>query len=118
MTPDQLETLLRMPERPRAPPKILARELEDHGAWTLERLVFDIGGEPVRGLLTRPAAYAGRRPAVLYYHAHGARHEIGAAELVDGRPSLLGPYGPLLAGEGHVSLSIDMPTFGERAGQQ
>ena len=51
---------------------------------------------------------------MLYCHAHGARYEIGASELIDGRASLLSPYGPLLADAGFVTLSIDMPTFGER----
>ncbi len=46
---------------------------------------------------------------------HMARkYGIGAAELIDGRPSLLSPYGSLLAQAGFVTLAIDMPTFGER----
>ncbi|MCJ8520310.1 dienelactone hydrolase [Pseudorhizobium tarimense] len=40
---------------------------------------------------------------------------IGASELVDGRPALLDPPGPALARQGFIVLSIDMPTFGERA---
>jgi dienelactone hydrolase len=53
-------------------------------------------------------------PAILYGHAHGGRYDIGASELVDGRPELLSPLGPVLAEAGFVTLAIDMPTFGER----
>lgn len=71
-------------------------------------------GEPVRGLLTRPAG-SGRHPAILYIHAHGSRYDIGAAELTDGRAALQGPLGPILAAMGYVTLAIDLPCFGERA---
>ena len=54
-------------------------------------------------------------PGVLFAHAHGGRYDIGASELVDGRPAWLDAPGPALAREGFVSLAIDMPTFGERA---
>ncbi|WP_126702600.1 alpha/beta hydrolase family protein [Aquibium carbonis] len=78
--------------------------------------MIDLGdGRRARAFLTRPAAPGGPLPAVLYCHAHGARYDIGAAELLDGRPSLLGPWGPLLARRGFVTLCLDMPTFGDSA---
>lgn len=115
MTPDSLKRLIRVPERPRAAPDIIRRDVTAAEGHMVERLSLAIGGTPVRGLLTRPARPRAPLPAVLYCHAHGARFEIGASELLDGRPSLLGPYGSLLAELGFVTLSIDMPTFGERA---
>jgi dienelactone hydrolase len=54
-------------------------------------------------------------PAILYIHAHGNRYDIGANELLQGRPALQGPLGAVLAGEGFVTLAIDMPGFGSRA---
>ncbi len=83
----------------------------------VETLAFaTASGEPVRGLLTRPSTPAGQLPAILYIHAHGNRYDIGAAELLDGRPALQSPLGPVLAAEGFVTLAIDLPCFGARAG--
>jgi dienelactone hydrolase len=82
--------------------------------YVFERLALDIEGVRVRAFLTRPAGGVGRRPAILYGHSHGGRHEIGANELMDGRSYLLSPFGPLLARAGYVTLCIDMPTFGDR----
>lgn len=115
MTPERLKELIGIPARPRSAPTILTRESEMHDDYVAERLVFDFGDGPVRGLLTRPAMGLGPFPAVLYCHAHGNRYAIGASELLAGRPSLISPYGPLLAREGFVALSVDMPTFGERS---
>ncbi|WP_117196305.1 alpha/beta hydrolase family protein [Rhizobium terrae] len=91
---------------------------ENRDGYILERLHFRLpGGGEVRGLLTRPSeGFVVRGPAILYAHAHGARWDIGASELIDGRPALLDAPGPVLAREGYVTLCIDMPTFGERAG--
>lgn len=116
MTPDDLKSLIRIPARERRAPIVRAAERSDEGDHAVERLIFDFGdGRPVRGLLTRPARASGRCPAVLYCHAHGNKYAIGASELLVGRPSLIGPYGPVLAKEGLVTLSVDMPTFGDRA---
>jgi dienelactone hydrolase len=73
------------------------------------------GGEEVGGFLLEPEV-AGPRPAILYVHAHGGRYEIGAAEVMEGRPALAGPMGPALAAQGFRVLAIDMPCFGGRAG--
>lgn len=84
--------------------------------FVLERLAFRTRtGEAVRGLLTRPAG-GGPHPGVLYVHAHGNRRGIGADELIAGRPALQGPLGPVLARAGYVTLCIDLPCFGARAG--
>ena len=97
-----------------------AIELSDQGSqahdgYALERLAFNLGGIPVRGLLTRPLHAAAPCPAILYAHSHGGRYDIGAAELMDGREYLQSPYGPELARAGYVTLAIDMPVFGTRA---
>lgn len=70
-------------------------------------------GEPVAGYLLDPPAPPA--PAILYIHAHGGRYDIGAAEVLDGRPSLQGPLGPVLAAAGYRVLALDMPCFGTRA---
>ncbi len=80
-----------------------------------EHLLFDLDGEPVRGILTRPVQLTGRLPAILYGHSHGGRHDIGADELLIGREYLLDPLGPAFARAGYVTLVIDMPVFGKRA---
>lgn len=107
----ELAGLLALPAR--AAPRLVSSVIDDRGDHVVERLALDIRGAAVRGILARPHG-EGPFPAVLYCHAHGARYEIGADELLDGRPSLISPYGPALARAGFVSLAIDMPTFGER----
>lgn len=80
-----------------------------------ETLLFRIGKERVRGLLTRPIDDAGPRPAILYAHSHGGKYHIGADELIEGREYLLDPPGPALARAGYVTLCLDMPCFGTRS---
>ena len=90
-------------------------ETEEADGYVIQRLAFVTGdGEAVRGVLTRPLG-SGPFPAVLYIHAHGDRYDIGADELLDGRPALLGPLGPVFARMGFVTLAIEMPAFGSRA---
>ncbi len=88
-----------------------------HDGLVTETLGFALAdGEAVRGFLMRPAGATGRLPAVLLAHAHGNRHDIGASELVEGRPAWVSPPGRLLAEAGFMVLCIDMPCFGARAG--
>lgn len=70
-------------------------------------------GEPVRGFWCRPDSDAAV-PAVLVIHAHGRRYDIGADELMQGRPALAGPPGPALAALGIATLCLDLPCFGTR----
>ncbi|MDV3250402.1 prolyl oligopeptidase family serine peptidase [Devosia sp. BK] len=91
------------------------RQIEDHGDYVVEYLRMQIGGQEVRGILTRPAENEGKLPAILYGHSHGGGYAIGARELLDGREYLVGPLGPVFARAGYVTLCIDMPIFGERA---
>lgn len=107
----ELARLLALPER--TVPQLLSRAIEDRGDHVVERLALGIRGAALRGILVRPRG-EGPFPAVLYCHAHGGRYEIGADELLDGRPSLISPYGPVLAAAGYAALAIDMPTFGAR----
>lgn len=93
----------------------VAAEIEDKGDYLIERLRLRLGGEEVRGFLTRPAGAAGRLPAILYGHSHGGLFSMGARELLEGREYLLDPLGPVFARAGYVTLAIDMPVFGERA---
>jgi dienelactone hydrolase len=73
-------------------------------------------GALIRAYLTGPEGEWSACPAVLYAHAHGNRYEIGAAELIEGRPALLAPpYGIALAKAGFVTLALDLPCFGNRA---
>jgi len=96
--------------------RLVQRELEDHGGFVVERLSFETeAGEAVRGIVTRPATDR-PSPAILYIHAHGNRYDIGADELPHGRPALQGPLGPVFAERGFVTLAIDLPGFGARAG--
>ncbi len=91
---------------PSASPEVSARWL------TLERT----DGARIRACLTGPAGPWADRPAVLYIHAHGGKYDIGADELMAGRPALIDPpYGEALAGAGIVALCLDLPCFGSRA---
>lgn len=95
--------------------RLVERDGEHRDGFIAEALTFaTASGEHFRALMTRPHG-AGRHPAILYIHAHGARYDIGAAELLDGRPALVSPLGPLLAQAGYVALCIDLPGFGSRA---
>lgn len=72
-------------------------------------------GTSVRGFLTGPPGDWQDLPVVLYCHAHGNRYEIGATELLEGRPALRPePYGAALARRGIAALAVDLPCFGER----
>lgn len=71
----------------------------------------------VRAIWCRPAQQDGPVPAVLIIHAHGGRYDIGAAEVIDGRPALFAPTGRALAARGIASLCLDMPCFGSRSAQ-
>jgi dienelactone hydrolase len=116
VTPAALRELIRVPDRPRSAPPVLERTVAVADGVAVETLSLDLGdGRSARAFLTRTEAPDRRLPAVLYCHAHGARYGIGAAELLDGRPSLLDPYGPLLAKCGFATLCLDMPTFGDSA---
>lgn len=92
-----------------------SRQAANRNGFSVEELIFSTGGgEPVRGFLTRPP-HDEPVPAILCIHAHGFQYEIGASELLDGRPSLHSAPGPAFAARGFAALMIDMPTFGIRA---
>jgi dienelactone hydrolase len=91
-----------------------APELAD--GFRAEKLILERDdGVRVRGFLTGPAGEWRGLPAIVYIHAHGAKYEIGARELLDGRPALKGPYAADFARQGIVALALDMPCFGDRA---
>jgi dienelactone hydrolase len=84
--------------------------------YCAEHLTLADGDSPVRAHLTGPTGEWRDLPVVLYIHAHGNRHAIGADELLHGRPMLRDPpYGRALAEAGIVAFCIDLPCFGERA---
>jgi len=96
--------------------ELVRREEREADGYFVEELTFRTGnGESVRGVLTRPLESDGQQPAILCLHAHGFRYDVGASELLDGRPSLHSAVGPLFARLGYVALMIDMPSFGVRA---
>jgi len=108
--------LSRLFEIGRHPLVEIERATSPAGNFAVETIRFATAkGESVRGVLTRPKSHRSRRPAVLHIHAHGNRYNIGADELLLGRPALQDPPGPVFADEGYVTLCIDLPCFGERA---
>lgn len=96
-----------------APPTLVYRE--DYDGWALDRLAFTgDDDEEIPALFLHPKNPPEPVPAVLYCHAHGYRYDVGMSELVDGRSSLQGAYGPTLKERGVASLCLDMPAFGGR----
>lgn len=93
---------------------------QSHDGWVLEHWLFETGnaskapGEQVPGTFLRPPEGSAPVPAVLYCHAHGNRYAFGSGELMEGRGSLQGAYGPALQQLGIASLCLDMPAFGAR----
>ncbi|MHA6297698.1 alpha/beta hydrolase family protein [Devosia sp. CAU 1758] len=94
---------------------LVSSESVSMGDYLIEHLRLRIGEDVVRGILTRPTEISGPLPAILYGHSHGGLYAMGARELLDGRDYLVSPLGPVFARAGYVTLSIDMPIFGERA---
>lgn len=91
-------------------------ESERHHAGFREQSVrVPVNGGRCSGTLLLPDDVGQPVPGVLYCHAHGDRYDIGAAELMDGRPALQTPaYGQVLARSGYAVLCVDMPGFGAR----
>ncbi|MFN4155160.1 MAG: dienelactone hydrolase family protein [Paracoccaceae bacterium] len=94
------------------------RSVAEDAIYHAEELWFqsDPAG-PARAFRCRPQGRSGPLPTVLILHAHGNRHDIGAAEVINGRPALFAPTGRALAARGIASFCLDMPCFGSRAGQ-
>lgn len=105
--------------RPPVPPlsgRKVATVLEDAHCTADELCLTYDGSVDIRAFWCRPRGPVGPIPAVLIIHAHGNRYDIGAAEVIQGRPALHAPTGPALAARGIASLCLDMPCFGSRAG--
>jgi dienelactone hydrolase len=92
---------------------------ERREAYVLETLLLDLNGlEAVPAYFVRPVEGAGRRPVVLYNHAHGLDYELGKNELLVGRDALQDPpYAEALTRKGYAALCLDAWGFGERRGR-
>jgi dienelactone hydrolase len=95
-----------------APPKII--RTEDHGGYTLTRLVLDLNGaEPVPALLLIPKRLQNPAPGLLFIHWHAGMYDLGKEQLIRGT-SVQPAYAPVCAELGLVTLAIDSWCFGER----
>ncbi len=105
-----------LPDRDR-PVSGRKRGEEPRDGYVLETWDLDLNGiETVPAYLARPAAPAGRRPAVVFNHSHGGGYTIGKTEFIEGRQYLQPvPYAKALTDLGYVALSIDHWIFGERS---
>jgi dienelactone hydrolase len=111
--PDRLRTLFEIGAHPLTLEAIT--DLPALPGTVVQRLTFRTSaGASVRGVLCRPVTDA-PGPVVLVIHAHGNRYDIGADELMQGRPALTSPPGPAFARLGFATLCLDMPCFGDRA---
>lgn len=106
-----------LPSRDRAISAELVSE-EDRGSYVLEKLILDLNGiEPVPAYFAKPKG-EGKRPTVLYHHAHGGRYDLGKDELLESRPALQSqPYAEVLTAMGMNVLCADTWLFGERSGR-
>jgi len=120
VSPDQRHELYgllgRLPPRDR---KVGAQLLstEDHGSYTLEKLVLDLNGEePAPAYFAKPKGRSGRLPTVLFNHSHGGGYQIGKTEFLEGREYMgKPPYADFLTSLGFNALCFDAWIFGERA---
>lgn len=95
-----------------APPRVVSRE--DHGTYTLERLVLDLNGvEPVPALLLIPKKRKEKAPGMLFIHWHAGEYYLGKEQLLKGT-QVQPAYAPVMAEMGIVTLAIDSWCFGER----
>ena len=95
-----------------APPKVI--RTEDHGEYTLTRLVLDLNGvEPVPALLLIPKRLQHPAPGLLFIHWHAGMYDLGKEQLIRGT-SVQPAYAPVCAELGLVTLAIDSWCFGER----
>ncbi len=95
-------------------------EEQERENYILEILTLDLNGiEPVPAYYVKPKNASGRRPTVLYNHAHGGGWHKGKGEMTEGSDSLQKPpYAEVLTGLGYNALCIDAWNFGHRAGRQ
>lgn len=115
---DRLYSLLGdLPPRDRPISAQLVSE-EDRGGYVLEKLTLDLNGvEPVPAFFAKPKG-GGRRPTILYHHAHGGNYALGKRELIEGRSALQQPpYAEVLTAMGMNVLCADTWAFGERGGR-
>jgi dienelactone hydrolase len=87
---------------------------EDHGSYTIERLVLDLNGvEPVPAVLLIPKKRQERAPGLLFIHWHAGMYDLGKEQLLQG-VKVQPAYAPVCAELGLVTLAIDSWCFGER----
>lgn len=105
-----------LPDRSRRVSGVKTGE-EERPTYILETLLLDLNGvEAVPAYYVRPREVAGRRPAVLYNHAHGGDYALGKKEFIEGRDILQKPpYAEALAERGYCALCIDAWGFGDRS---
>jgi dienelactone hydrolase len=115
MTEQLLDRLKVAFETGQHPLRFVSATVEQGETCIVERLVFKArDGETVNGILTRPHG-EGPWPGIMCIHAHGARYDIGVAEMLAGRPALQSPPGPAFADAGFAAFMIELPAFGARA---
>jgi dienelactone hydrolase len=102
-----------------AVPTVLKVDEDERPDYVLETLLLDLNGqEQVPAYFARPRGAPGRRPVVLYNHAHGGDYALGKDELIRGRTALQQPpYAEALTRQGYAVLCIDAWCFGERRGR-
>jgi hypothetical protein len=102
-----------------AAPTALKVDEEERPDYILETLLLNLNGqEQVPAYFARPRGASGRRPVVLYNHAHGGDYVLGKDELIRGRSALQQPpYAEVLTRQGYAVLCIDAWCFGERRGR-
>jgi dienelactone hydrolase len=87
---------------------------EDHGSYTIDRLVLDLNGvEPVPAILLIPKKRQERAPGLLFIHWHAGMYDLGKEQLLQG-VKVQPAYASVCADLGLVTLAIDSWGFGER----
>jgi dienelactone hydrolase len=100
----------------RVGPQLTTLETEDCGSYVREKVSYAVeAGDRISAYLCRPKQASAPSAAIFCHHQHGGKWMLGKDEPVGLAGSADLAYAKELAESGFVTLTPDLPCFGERA---